>query len=335
MDEPSGEGSPPTAQLGGDGSGRGEARDGTGAGISVPAAGGCGADAPAQAAVGGGAGRAPFLVRIVTTQPKDPTQPSPSARRTAFALQQNVEAMCRRHGIDRVGFLTLTFAEHILDSREAQRRMNSLTTHVLRPRYGNTIRVIERQKSGRIHYHVLVAVGADIRTGCDFAAFAERDYQSAPRALRAEWSFWRQTAKAYGFGRTELLPIMSTEVAIGRYVGKYIGKHLEQREERDKGVRLVSYSGEKEVSTRFAWASPGAMQWRAKLGAFIHMLHESGCISEPTTEAMYRRFGPRWAYHWRDNIATFPTTTGVTDEHEDSDGSRVAAVDHAGRLGNE
>lgn len=230
----------------------------------------------------------------------------PSARRTAFALQVNVQGMCERHGLEKVGFLTLTFADHVLDARVAQRRMNSLSTNVLRPRYGEHIRVIERQKSGRIHYHLLVAVGADIRTGCDFSAFERRDYRSAPPALRAEWAFWRGTARRYRFGRTELLPVMSTEQAIGRYVGKYISKHIEHRELRDRRVRLVSYSGARVASTRFAWASPGAMEWRRKLAAFVQMLHEAGAIESPTMGAMAEVFGSRWVWKWRDSIMTFP-----------------------------
>jgi len=216
-----------------------------------------------------------------------------------------VAAFCEVHGLDRVGFLTLTFADHVLDPKEAQRRLNSLTTHVLRPRYGNVIRVLERQKSGRIHYHLLVAVGRDIRTGVDFHAIGQGDYRSAGAALRDEWAFWRRTAKRYGFGRTELLPVMSTSAAIGRYVGKYISKHLEARERRDRRVRLVSYSGGRTASTRFAWAGGHASEWRAKLKAFVHMLHDSGAIAAPTMQAMRFAFGPRWAYKWRDSIATF------------------------------
>jgi hypothetical protein len=234
-----------------------------------------------------------------------------AARRTSFALQLNVQAMCEECGIERVGFLTLTFADHVVDPREAQRRMNSLTTNVLRPRYGRAIRVIERQKSGRIHYHLLVDVGRDIRTGCDFAAFARGDYRSAPAALRSEWAFWRSTAKEYRFGRTELLPVRSTTEAVGRYVGKYISKHLNFRQLRDKGVRLVSYSGGRTATVRFAWASPGAREWRRKLGGFVRMMHESGAISECSTAAMAQRFGPRWLWHWRDSIMTFPVADDV------------------------
>lgn len=240
-----------------------------------------------------------------------PVELTPSARRTAFALQMNVAGMIERHGVERVGFLTLTFAEHITCPKRAQRRMHSLRTGVLKRRYGEVITVMERQKSGRIHYHCLVALKDDVRSGVDFDALARGDYRSANAALRAEWAFWRKTAKAYGFGRTELLPVRSTMEAMSRYLGKYIAKHVNHRDDRDRGVKLVRYTGPRVASTRFAWASEGAREWRRKLGAFIRMLHESGAISHPTEGAMYKRFGPRWVWYWRDSIMTFPVADDV------------------------
>jgi hypothetical protein len=261
----------------------------------------------------------------------------PGSRRTAFALQVNVQAMCEEFGIDQVGFLTLTFAEHITDPKVAQKRMNSLTTGVLRPRYGNCIRVIERQKSGRIHYHLLVNVGADIRTGASFDEFAKGIYKSASPRLRAEWAFWRKTAKLYGFGRTELMPVKSSTEAIGRYVGKYIAKHLNFRQMRDKGVRLVSYTGGRTASTRFAWASKGSRSWRLKLAAFVQMLHQTGSISSPTTESMARVFGPRWVWKWRDSIMSFPVEEAVADGEQEicghESGAKTAAAGACAAVG--
>jgi hypothetical protein len=205
-----------------------------------------------------------------------------------------------------VGFLTLTFAEHIRDAREAQRRLNSLTTNVLRPRYGQVIRVFERQQSGRIHYHLLVNVGADIRSGVDLAALERGDYRSAGPELKAEWAFWRHAAQAYGFGRPELLPVNSTGEAMACYMGKYIGEHFGQRDPRDRGVRLVSYCGPRTASTRFGWAGGKASQWRLKVKAFATMLYAAGVIASPSMSAMSLRFGPRWANHLRNNIMMFP-----------------------------
>src|SRR6202795_3202703 len=225
-----------------------------------------------------------------------------AAARTAHALQVNVQAAVKAWGIESTGFLTLTFADHITDPKVAQKRMHSLATHVLKPRYGGAIRVMERQGSGRIHYHLLVNVGADIRTGFDFSAIKKQDYRSASPALRTEWAFWRRTAKLYGFGRTELLPVISTAEAVGRYVGKYISKHLSVRGERHLGVSLVSYSGPRVATVKFAWADGRARDWRAGLGSLVRDLAATGRIDFASVDAMRRQFGKRWAWDWRDAI---------------------------------
>ncbi|HBC1013308.1 TPA: hypothetical protein IGZ65_005064 [Escherichia coli] len=225
-------------------------------------------------------------------------------RKSASCLAWNVDFLCSKFGIENLGFLTLTFRDHVLDPKEAQRRFNSLRTHVLRERYLADIRVIERQKSGRIHYHLLVVIGVDIRTGFDFVACANGDYRSANQRLREEWAFWRKTAKAYGFGRTELLPIKSNSECIARYVGKYISKHFEARQHRDKGVRLVEYSRNARIaSTRMQFVSEGSAEWRRKVGIFCHYIAENtGCT--PTFDGVRGVLGPKWAYQWRKFIAS-------------------------------
>jgi hypothetical protein len=268
----------------------------------------------AQAAGQGGgraatpSGPAPLPCPPKSNNSTETTTFPPAAGRTAYALAVNVADAVGRWGIEKSGFLTLTFADHVLEPKEAQRRLNSLATHVLRPRYGGAVRVYERQKSGRIHYHLLVNVGADIRTGFSFSAAASGDYRSASPALRSEWAFWRRTAKLYGFGRTELLPIMSSAVAVARYVGKYISKHFDAREDRDSGVRLVSYIGPKVATVKFMWAGGGAKAWRAGLGALVRDLAASGQIDFPSFDAMRRRYGRRWAWEWRDVISNRATS---------------------------
>lgn len=219
-------------------------------------------------------------------------------KRTAFALAFNVRQMVEQYGVDRVGFLTLTFKDHVTDVREAQRRFNSLRTHVICKRYVDTITVMERQASGRIHYHLLVVLAQDIRTGFDFEAVAKEDYRSANRFLREEWCFWRKICPKYRFGRTELMPLKSTGEGIAKYVGKYISKHMEQRRQDDKGARLVRYSeGARRCGTRFAWAGPKSKEWRRKLEQFA-VRH--GCLS---FELLRERFGKNWAYRLAEYIA--------------------------------
>ena len=228
-------------------------------------------------------------------------------RKAASALGWNVFWFAQKHGLENLGFLTLTFKDHVTSVKEAQRRLNSLLSHIIKPRYGDYIGVMERQKSGRIHYHLLVHVGFDVRSGFDFSAVERQDYTSASPALRAEWAFWRKTAPKYRFGRTELMPIKSSEEAIGKYIGKYIGKHMEARQEADKNARLVRYSqGARLATTRFQYVSDGSAQWRQKLRAFAHLVAErTGC--EPSMEGIRQVCGPRWAYHHRDLILSMPS----------------------------
>lgn len=60
---------------------------------------------------------------------------------------------------------------------------------MLRDRYPERIRVRERHKNGAIHYHLIVVLPEDIRTGFDFDGISKRDYSSASAYLKAEWAF--------------------------------------------------------------------------------------------------------------------------------------------------
>lgn len=222
---------------------------------------------------------------------------SAAHRKTAFALKLNVLWLIEKHGLDKIGFLTLTFARHVVSYKEAQKALHSLMSGVLRHRYPEYIIVMERMDSKRIHYHLLVVMAEDIRTGFDFKALKRGNYSSASDYLRREWKFWRVTAGEYGFGRTELLPIKKTAERVAKYVGKYVAKHVGQRLPEDKGARLVRYSkGTNRVSTGFAWNSPGAAMWRAKLGVFCRML---GLNSDNYQTFLKEWFGRNWVYHLR------------------------------------
>lgn len=228
-------------------------------------------------------------------------------KKTAEALAQNVKFLAGVVGVQKLGFLTLTFADGVTCPKEAQKRYRSLRTHVLTPRYGHVIRVVERQKSGRIHYHLLVSLENDIRTGANFEEFAKGVYTSASPFLRSEWAFWRRTAKKYGFGRTELLPVKSTDEGIARYVGKYISKHIEGRKEEDKGIRLVEYTrGARMQSTRFAWPGDGSRLYRAKLA-------ELGKALKCKDGELHKILGSRYAYRFRKEIARIKPTEYWSD----------------------
>lgn len=109
---------------------------------------------------------------------------STSHKKSAYALELNVKSFIEKFGINHVGFLTLTFKDHVTDAKEAQRRFNSLRTNFLKKHYPNYIRVIERTKTGRIHYHLIVSVNEDIRRGLNFQEIAKRNYKSANLSIR-------------------------------------------------------------------------------------------------------------------------------------------------------
>lgn len=218
--------------------------------------------------------------------------------RTAYALQENVEYFAHKFGLEHVGFLTLTFADDVRDHKEAGRRFNSFNTHFLKRKVKSYIGVIERQPhSQRWHYHLLVALYQDIRTGVNFAEFDRGNYRSAGNHLRYWWQELRLALPQYGFGRHELLPIRSNEECIGRYVGKYIRKHITQREEKDKGARLVRYAyNARNHWPTFAWNSEGACEWRRKMETFADIMGFTDW------QEIKERLGPRWAWAWRETI---------------------------------
>ncbi len=252
---------------------------------------------------------------LETTQSRtDGNTLSGAHKKTASALSWNVAHLCEKYGVDRIGFLTLTFADHVLCPKEAQRRFNSLASNVLKTRYLDYIRVLERQKTGRIHYHLLVVLPDDIRTGFKFEGVAKKDYSSANNHLRREWAFWRKTAPFYRFGRTELMPVKGSSAALGQYVGKYIGKHIGARIEQDKGVRLVTYTrGARMATSRHTVIGlHNTNQWRGKVETFARQMTENFRVSHPhrpairSVEDLSFYLGPKWAYHWRDYIFSLP-----------------------------
>jgi len=279
---------------------------------------------------------------------------STSARKTAFILSESVSQLAEKYGIERVGFLTLTFAQHITCHKKAQKRLNSLLSNVINKKvyifrkldpdtgeeisfperyYADYIGCVERQKSGRIHYHLLLIMPEPINIGFDFKAAADRDYSSASAYLRSQWAFWRKTAKLYGFGRTELLPVRTNMDAMAKYVGKYIAKHMEVRHQTDKGARLVRFSrGARAGTTNFMFNSQGASDWRRKVATFVQIVQtqfDAGTITQTTAHLplvtdkdheldvpddfeikelsdLSILLGKKWAYNNREFILSLP-----------------------------
>jgi len=223
----------------------------------------------------------------------------PHAKRS-FSLRENVRAMVETAGLERVGFLTLTFKGGIPSLVEAQRRFNSFASHFLK-RFGSWIAVVERHRKGGVHFHLLVDCKLDIRTNAkgqgtvDFDAFKRRDYRSASQNLRTMWAECRQAQKRYGFGERaiELLPIRVSGKAVASYLSKYLGKHLANRRKTDRRKKFIRYSkGSNKCRQTFSWASPGAAAWRTKIGVLAKC-----CGGDAQNWRLKETLGPRWAHH--------------------------------------
>jgi hypothetical protein len=242
-------------------------------------------------------------------------------------LTTEIEGLARKFGVERLGFLSLTFkpGKAQWDMKEAKRRFHSLMTNILNARYEAGIAVWERSPVGRLHCHLFVVLASDIRTGFDFKAVDNRDYRSVSKFLDAEWRFWRKTAPRYGFGRHQLYPVESNGAGIARYIGKYIGKDVNNRLAQDRGERRISYFGfgkiGRSANTSFSWATPRGRLWLQKKGAFMKSLH----LAE--MEQLTELFGPRWCYTLLPFILAMPVVASSEEEAlAESESRHIAAL---------
>lgn len=226
--------------------------------------------------------------------------------KAAVTLGHNVKAFINKYGLKNIGFLTITLEEHLgwrneKEWREAQRRFHSLMSGYFRKHFTAWIAVLEPQyKNGwRIHWHLLIYVGFDIRTGFDFEAVGKRDYRSASPALRALWKELREKLPLYGFGRAELLPLKKDAEAVAVYLGKYLSKDgWRAALSQDFKARRVRYShGWTVANMCWSWNNTGGRKWRKSLRRFAEAM---GCYDLGQFQSLAKiMFGPRWAYYLR------------------------------------
>lgn len=151
--------------------------------------------------------------------------PSSAEAKSAFHLRHNVSSFVQHWGRNHCLFFTIT-DEANLHPTQFARRWNSLMV-----RNGSWIRsyirVLEPQKQGRPHYHLLIAVEWDTQPdrfdwesfdGCQaerringptsvFRELRARYKASAAPELVLMWSMLRKVLPRYGLGRAELLPL--------------------------------------------------------------------------------------------------------------------------------
>ena len=237
-----------------------------------------------------------------------------SDRKAGESLFLNASALLAR-GVDRCAFVTITTPENLSywtmeGWREARERFRSWTCNKSGLAYVfgecDWCRVIEPQKRGAIHWHLLLDTGQDIRTGCDFEAFNLGDYRTAPPALRGMWARMRESAKRYKLGRVEIMPTKSDKwEAAARYCGKYICKGVKreqwekfkEQKERPAHTRRVGFSrgGWRVANPNFAWIEQGT-QWREAVALFAEK------VGAQTMQELSEILGKKWAFYCHENI---------------------------------
>ena len=239
------------------------------------------------------------------------------------SLTQNVQWWGDKLGIERLGFLTLTFKGNLKDPKEAQRRWNNLNRTISRSqKFRILVKVVEVQKRGAIHYHCLVHMNEDIRTGFDWDAFKKagkaygaknynegRKYtriyaKSATSHLRHLWGWMRTKCESHQFGRSELMPIEYPN-NIGSYLGKYLNKDDEKREKKQYDpwmtkVRKIAYGRKlpKVASANFSWVkrANGFPTWREKVKAWAEYR------GFRDMDDVASKLGKHWSHHYYEEI---------------------------------
>jgi hypothetical protein len=261
---------------------------------------------------------------------------SPYRRKSRHRLIMAIEWMVKKHGLERVGLLTLTFgvpgsgrgSEATRELRElakdlefVQKRWHSLNSNIIRHRYKDWIVVLEPHKDGVWHIHVVVATQEDIRTGTDIETLTNyklpywmrRGKHLRNEALAKEWRELRQIACKYRFGRIELLPVKKTGEALARYVAGYLSKSfkLVPPGKKSRLVRM-SRSISKNITMKFSPLTLGNLIYRTRLKMAADMLH----LQDYGDFADF--LGSRWNYYLGDLIAAIPIPLIFSKGHFES-----------------
>jgi len=245
--------------------------------------------------------------------------PTGAEAKAAFHLRRNVEAFIEHWERNHCLFFTLT-DEAGLHPSEFARHWNSFLV-----RNGawirSFIRVLEPQRQGRPHYHILSAVDWNTRPDAfDWEAlfacnreFVEKGRTPRFRELRAKykawavpelvalWSLMRKVLPRYHLGRAEFLPLRKTQEAVAQYLGHYLEGGLVIRRHSWKGCRRVEFDRRSKgswtaCSRVFMWNSSGAKRWRIRVDEL------ADAIGAADLDDIHRILGPHWAYQIRDVI---------------------------------
>lgn len=238
-------------------------------------------------------------------------------------LESAVAWIVQKFGYECTGFLTITFPDNVVDWDEAQRRFHSFEINVLSQYAKEWVLVVQCQQRGALHYHLVVGLERDIRTGTNLSAIKDRKLprwlrysksnvsenlrgywesicQAAAGRVRVDGQF-KQVRKGYQLGRVELLPLIKEPLAVARYIAAYLKPGSDMPKEY-KGKRKLRFSRGIScwLSANFQINTFGSYLWRKKLEtvALDFGLERYEDLGEV--------FGPRWFDVLRDCVRLCP-----------------------------
>ena len=213
--------------------------------------------------------------------------------RSVFIAQENIRLYVWKHGVENVGFLTVTTPSECLEPSAFQDKWHSYLTNVVCKAFPTGMWVRERQpRSGNWHAHAVVYAGWDIRTTFPFDQVAKQFYANVDPRLRELWKRLRESAAVHGFGRTELLPLKHSGEACAYYLTSYLAAAFNsEKPAGEEKRRLFSvWGGIRFVYPRFTFLSSRIIQKRKQWLAEMLELPDETCIA--------KMLGQRWWFHF-------------------------------------
>ena len=240
------------------------------------------------------------------------------------AINRNVRQFIEYHGVTHVAMWTLTTAD-IPTVKVFYRRWHSLQRRALKiicPS-GDYIAILEFQKRGAPHLHILIAVTEDIKSSIKWHMSKGQLHPTVssmcPHLL---WLFdqLREIQPAYGFGSwVSIQPIRSIKEAVSDYVSKYLWKGDPNTPEDVGRVRRVRYGNKRNWgcmdNQRFNWLYGRSWAWRKGVAKFAEVEGRKYAyrknygngetetfVTSMTPAKLKMILGERWQYHYREDI---------------------------------
>jgi hypothetical protein len=232
------------------------------------------------------------------------------AKRLAESFRLNAHSLMGDHP-ERCVMVTVTLRDHLSyysekDQKEASRRMSSWINNKGGFQYvfggkRQWCRVIGAQpRTGRIHWHLIVALDEDVGTGVDHEAVKKRDdYTTIGPYLKRMWKRMKISGKRYGLGKVvQILPVENKD-AVALYLSGHITEDSRNRIRKGEGkssLRKVAYShGWADVKAENVYRM-GTGNWKRGLDEFMKI------VGVPDYDDLKKVIGPRWARYNREFI---------------------------------